>query len=179
MKDHQLTPTADCDLAGGLEALSTGAAGVTVQSFEGLLKSMPEEMSVAQLNQILNFASDQVGIWKAEYLFSPAYSPDAAAKAESERWEQLRGALLDSLLELVPDVEELTHSKHRLSDAQHIMDKSLHRMDNKPLLRMFFGAVSTVAIGLNRLGFSGLAMQLYASSLYPKGSVGRVEILGK
>jgi hypothetical protein len=133
-------------------------------------------MSVAQLDQIVNFASDQVGIWKAEYSFSPAYSPNAAAKAESERWEQLWGAWLDMLLGAVPDVAEQTHLRHRLVVAKHSLEKSLHHTDNKPLRRMFFGAVSKVAIGLGKLGVSGLAERLYAFSLYPKGSVGRGKI---
>ena len=62
------------------------------------------------------------------------------------------------------------------SYAKHSLEKSLHHTDNKPLRRMFFGAVSKVAIGLGKLGVSGLAERLYAFSLYPKGSVGRGKI---
>jgi len=170
MKD---TATADNDLAGRLEALSVGATGVTVHSFEGLFKNMPEEMSVAQLNQIINFASDQVGIWEAAYSFSSAYSPNAAAKAESERWEQLWGAWLDMFLKLIPDVAEQAHRRHRLIVLQHSIEKGLHYTDNRPLRRMFIGAVSKVAIGLAKIGISDLSKRLYAFSLYPKGSVGR------
>jgi len=172
MKD-QSTATADNDLVSRLEALSTGGAGVTVDSFEVLLKNMPEKMSVSQLNQIINFASEQVGIWEAEYSFSPAYSPNAAAKAESERWEHLWGAWSEMFLKLTPDLTEQIHRRHGLIVAQHSVERSLHYTDNKPLRRMVFGAVSQVAIGLGRIGFSGLSQRLYAFSLYPKGSVGR------
>jgi len=36
---------------------------------------MTENMSVVVLKQILDFASEQVGIWEAAYSFSPAHSP--------------------------------------------------------------------------------------------------------
>jgi hypothetical protein len=130
-------------------------------------------MSTTVLDQIINFASDQVGIWEAEYLFSSASSPNTAARAESERWEQLWGTLSDVLLQLAPDIADLIHRRHRLLVFKPSFEKSLQYTSKKALQRMFAGALSRIAIGLGKLGIVSIPERLYAISMYPKGSVGR------
>jgi hypothetical protein len=172
MKDQSQSGS-DNDLATRLESLSNETRGVTVDRFHALLKTMPEKMSPAELNQIINFASDQVGIWEAEYSFSPITSPHITAKAESELWAELWEAWSDMLLNLVPDVADKIHRKHRLIIARHSVEKSLHYTADKPVRRIISTTASKVAIILGRLGAGNVAEQLYAFSLYPKGSVGR------
>jgi hypothetical protein len=165
----------DSDLTARLESLSDGTKGVTVDSLQSLLKTMPQNMSATELNQIMNFASDQVGIWEAEYSFSSVTSPRIDAKAESELWAELWAAWSDMLLELVPDIAEKIHRRHRLIVAQHSIKKSLHYMAKKPLRRIIAATASTLAIALGRLGMPKVPERLYAFGLYPKGSVGRAK----
>jgi hypothetical protein len=171
--DDQPKFNSEGDLAARLASLANGTSRVTIEDFEALLKNIPERISATVLNQIINFASDQVGIWEAEYSFSSASSPNTAARAESERWEQLWGTWSDVLLKLAPDVADQIHRRHRLIVAKHSVEKSLQYTSKKPLQRMVAGVLSRIAIGLGKLGIVSIPERLYAFSMYPKGSVGR------
>ncbi len=174
--DDQPKFDADGNLAARLTSLANGMSRVMTEDFEVLLKNMPEQVSTTALNQIINFASDQVGIWEAEYSFSSAISPNTVARAESERWAQLWGTWSDVLLKLAPDVADQIHRRHRLIVAKHSVEKSLQYTSKKPLQRMVAGAMSRIAIGLGKLGIVSIPERLYAFSMYPKGSVGRCKV---
>ena len=124
--EDQSTTTIDNDLASRLDTLSAKTGAVTVERFRVFLKDMPEKMSIVQLNQILNFASEQVGVWEAAFSFSPAHSPNLNAKAESEQWEQLWNAWSNMLLELAPEITDEVHRRHRLIVVKHSVETSLH-----------------------------------------------------
>ena len=73
-----------------LQALATGKSAVPFEHFDRLRKRTSETtMTPSELNELVNFASDQVGMWQAEWFFSPANLPNTSAKAESEQWEKL------------------------------------------------------------------------------------------
>jgi hypothetical protein len=157
-----------------LEALTTQTAGVTIEEFSAFLKNTPErKMAIKHLNQIVNFASEQVGVWEAAYSFSPADSPDVGAKNESEQWEELWKTWSALLLEQVPDLMDKVNRRHRLIVAGHSVATSLQCKRGKPLQRIAAAVLSRLAIGLGRLGIADIPERLYALSLYPKGSVGR------
>ena len=157
-----------------LEALTTQTAGVAIEKFRAFLKDTPEnKISIEQLNQIVNFASEQVGIWEAAYSFSSAHSPNIGAKNESEQWEELWKAWSALLLEQVPDLSDKVNHRHRLIVAGRSVETSIQHKSGKPLQRIAAAVLSRLAIGLGRLGIAGIPERLYALSLYPKGSVGR------
>jgi len=171
--EHQPTGTIENDLASRLEALSSQMAGVTIERFKVFLKDVPEKMSVVELKQILDLASEQVGIWEAAYSFSPAHSPNVDARSESEQWEQLWNTWSTLLIERAPAIADDVRRKHRLIVARRSVEASLQCKSGKPLQRLTAAGLSRLAIGLGRLGVAGLSERLYALSLYPKGSVGR------
>jgi hypothetical protein len=175
MKD-ELGSETDGDLVSRLEDLVPTGAAVTVVAFEAFTQNFSEKMSVMQLRHILDFASRQVGAWEAEYSFSPADSPNTAAKTESERWEALWVAWSERFIKLVPDIAEQTHRIHRLISAKPSLERAVRYNEQSPLRKMVAGTVSRIAIALGKIGVSGLATQLYAFSLYPKGSVGRGKV---
>jgi hypothetical protein len=147
---------------------------VTIEKFRAFLKDTPEnKMSIVQLNQIVNFASEQVGIWEAAYSFSPAHSPNIGAKNESEQWEDLWKAWSALLVEHAPDLADKLNRRHGLIVARHSVETSLQYKSGKPLQRITAAGLSRLAIGLGRLGIADIPERLYALSLYPKGSVGR------
>ena len=172
--EDQPTGTIDTDFADRLAALTSQNVGVTIEKFRTFLEGTAKDtMSIAQLNEIVNFASKQVGVWEAAYSFSPAHSPNIGAKNESEQWGELWIAWSALLLEKVPDLSDKIKRRHHLIVAERSVETSLQHKSGKPLERIKAAALSRLAIGLGRLGVAGIPERLYALSLYPKGSVGR------
>lgn len=161
------------DLSQYLQAQTSSGTGVTIETIERLLKKLPDTMPVAELNELVKFASNQVGIWEAEWMFSPDESPQLTAKAESEKWSKLWTAWLESLCALVPDVKEQSVRAHNLTVLQYHMSKRIDYNKGNPLSKLISEILSMFAIALNKLGVRGLATHLYTLSIYPKGTVGR------
>lgn len=76
-------PTSDREtgFADDLKALTTHGSGVSFDKFSIFLKvNLVNDVSFMQMDQIVNFASEQHGIWQTAYAFSPAHSSDVSAK---------------------------------------------------------------------------------------------------
>ena len=172
--EDQPTGTIDTDFADRMAALTNQTVGVTIEKFRTFLEGTAKDtMSIAQLNEIVNFASKQVGLWEAAYSFSPAHSPNIGAKNESEQWDELWKAWSALLLEKVPDIADEVNRRHRLIVARPSVETSLQNKSGKPLQRMVAAVLSWLAIGLGKFGIADIPERLYALALYPKGSVGR------
>jgi len=151
----------------------TSSSGVPIEEVSRLLDGMPDNISAKELNELVKFASNQVGIWEAEWLFSPSESPNLTAKKESEQWSKLWETWFETLSELIPDMREQSERLHNLSLLQHKLTKSVDYNKGRPLIKLISVSTAQIAITLNKLGIRGLAHHLYKLSLYPKGTVGR------
>lgn len=155
-----------------MESLSRGSAGVSHRDFERLLKEMGN-VSVPHLNQVVSFASEQLGFWQAEWLFSSAHNPNTIAAAETEGWRLIYRACSDTLVDHVPEVREQLERKHNLTLARHAVERKVDYGKARPLSRLAANVFSRMSFVLNKLGFESAAMRLYSRGLYPKGTVGR------
>lgn len=161
------------DLLQYIQSQNSSGTGVTIANIEPLLKVMPDKITVAELNELVKFASNQVGIWEAEWMFSPSISPQLTAKTEADQWGRLWESWLESLSKLIPDVKEQSERAHRLTVLKHHLSKSVDYNKGKNLTKIISVSLSKIAIVLNKFGIHGLAEHLYMLALYPKGTVGR------
>ena len=164
----------ESDFIARMGSLSKESSGVSFRDFEALLKE-GGSLSVQHMKQVVYFASEQLGFWQAEWLFSPADSPNTIASAEAEGWRLIYRACSDALLGQVSEVREQLEHKHNLTLARHCMERNVDYNKTRPLSRLAVNVFSRMSIGINKLGFESIAMQLYSRSLYPKGTVGRIK----
>jgi hypothetical protein len=170
---EQNKTSSESDILTFLESLSNGNIGVTIEHISPFLRNMPENISVTALNQLVIFASDQVGIWGAEWAFSPANAPNTTAKAESARWDKLRAGWVDLLLAQVPDLRETQKHIQEYTEFGHYLKLRLDYNKTKPIQRLSSNILSKISQWLRILGFYNIGKQLYSRALYPKGTVGR------
>jgi len=167
-------PSADRDFLARLESLTNRHTGVPYRDFASLLKELGNSsMPVSDLHQVLNFTSDQLGLWEAQWLFSPAHSPNTLAKTEAEGWRILWQALFDSLAEKVPDTRALLEREQQLRLLHHSLERGVEFNKTRPLRKVTAIVLSQVSFVLNKIGLHGIARNLYAWGLYPKGTVAR------
>jgi hypothetical protein len=129
MSDQNKTVTEE-DILTLLKSLSNGNTGVTIEHISPFLRNMPENISITVLSQLVNFASNQVGIWGSEWAFSPANLPNTIAKAEPERWGKLRASWVDLLLEQVPDLKETQKHQQELTEFGHHLKRRLEAVSS-------------------------------------------------
>jgi hypothetical protein len=95
------------DLLNYLQSLSSSNSAVSIEQIEQLIKKMPENITTAELHDLINFVSEQLGILEAEWAFSPLTSPNTIAKTKAEAWDKLWKVCSSILFEQVPDAREL------------------------------------------------------------------------
>ena len=59
-----------------------------------------------------------MGLWEAEWMFSPESNPDLNAQEQSEEWEQLWRDCFDALIKTDVELEDLLLQTHDLSLLQ-------------------------------------------------------------
>jgi len=167
-------PILDRNFLVRLETLADGRTGVPYRDFEGLLKELGNgSIPVSHLHQVLNFTCDQLGLWEAEWLFSPAHSPNTVAKTEMEGWRIIWQAFFDLLVEKVPDTRALLEREQELRLLQPSLKLGVEYNETKPLKKVTAIVLSQASFVLNKIGFHRIATNLYVWGLYPKGTVAR------
>jgi hypothetical protein len=156
---------------GPLEIVARCSAPMRHREFEDLLRSTPS-VTAQEFAEIVKFAADQEGQWLARWSLSPATAPDDTARVEYLGWHQLWESCLEELVEQVekPELRDALDRHRRLAALQHA---AASRLTSPAFQRVWNGFLSTLAIGLGRVGIDGPARTLYAMALYPAGSVGR------
>ena len=138
------------------------------------IKNRTEDVSLHEVKELVNFCADQIGYWRTEYFFSSANAPNHDAEKEMSGWEKLWENWLEMLSEKVPDVtEQLMQIKTQIS-MRHTLERKLEYNKNGILRQPISTFLSNIAIFLNKIGLKGIAVSLYTTILYPKGSVGRI-----
>ena len=160
------------DLIARMESLSNRSTGVSCRDFPHILKEM-KDVTASEWKQVVYFASEQWSFWQAEWLFSPAHSPNTTAKAETEEWRLISRACSDALVEQNPDVRGPLERQQGLTLLRHSLKRRVDYDKTRPLSRLAANVLSRMSFGLNRIGFKSIAERLYSRSLYPKGTLGR------
>jgi len=175
MEDQQTIPK-ERNLLALLELHFKGTSGVKHEDFERVLKELTKKFGDATLSEwhkVFNFASDQVGFWGTEWLFSSVDSPDTVAQAEFKGWVIVSRGFMNALVERVPRLRGEIEREHELASLRHTMERRIDYNKTRWLQRFTTYLVSWISIRLNRTGFEKMANKLYTWSLYPPGTVGR------
>jgi hypothetical protein len=155
--------------------LSAADTWVPHRELQGLFEQQVDHqgLSLAEWHEVVSFASDQCGRWQARWLFSPAATPDRAAKQEFDGWRLLYVACAEALLARVPEVRERLDRRHEMTALRHALGRRLQQTEGRTLHRIGSAVLSQAAGAVRRLGLRHLAGRLEAAALYPSGSVGR------
>jgi hypothetical protein len=152
--------------------LSNGSAGVLCQDFERALKEMGN-VTISEWGQVVTFATDQLGFWEAEWLFSPAHCPNNFAAAEIDAWRLLWHVCADELVKKVPEVKDQLENQKSLILLRHSFQRRVNYNKTRPLEKVFAIVLAKISFAFKKLGLISIAQKLYGRSLYPKGTVGR------
>jgi len=164
------------DLIKRVKSLSNGETGVSYQDFERVVRdNAPSDIKVSGRHEITSFASNQLGHWQAEYFFSMAHDPNSTAQAEMAGWKIICRDCLEALKNRIPLVGDQLEKKHNLIVLQHSLKQAIDHNKSSPLRKFRAAALSRMSFAMDRIGFKSLAMHMYSSSLYPKGTVGRTQ----
>jgi len=160
------------DLIARMGFLSNGSSGVLCRDFERALKEMGS-VTISEWGQIVTFATNQLGFWEAEWLFSPAHCPNSLAAGEIDAWRLLWHVCADELVKKVPEVKEHLENQKSLILLRHSLQRRVNYNKTRPLEKVFAIVLAKTSFALKKLGFTSIAQNLYGRSLYPKGTVGR------
>ncbi|MEQ1896775.1 MAG: hypothetical protein ABL971_05230 [Vicinamibacterales bacterium] len=149
--------------------LSAASQAFPHQEFQLLLEGSPN-VSLMDLNRVVQFASDQCGQWLVLWYFSAAAAPDLAAEAEYNGWFQIYSRQLDVIVGHVPAVRESLTRHHDLCALQFAIQRRLN--DAGTLERLWVALASHTAFALQKLGLKGIGARLYSTAFYPRGTVG-------
>ena len=148
---------------------------ILFEELENELEAIEQsELSPNEVNLILKLASGQVGAWAAQWNFSKCADPDLTAKYQSEVWNNFWENCYKQLTQAVPEAAGGLRNQHNLVVLQHALQRRVAFNESRPLERLSTQLLAAVSITLGKVGLSRLAGALYVSSLYPKGSNGRV-----
>ncbi len=166
-------PSAEREFLTRVDSLANGCMGVPYREFERILREGDASISVASLHRVLNLACDQFGSWQAEWLFSPAHSPNTVAKTEMQGWEILWRRIFDTLVENVPSTKDPLEREQNLKLLQHSLQRGVEYNETRPCRKIAVTILSQVSFAVNKIGLHSLAKHLYEWCLYPKGTVAR------
>jgi hypothetical protein len=161
------------DLLATVRRLKASSEPVPFEDFHRAFSGLKQNMTPHEMDEIVEFTSEQCARWTTQWSFSPAASPDRRAKEESDAWEHTFGACLDALAEQLPDVREPSNRRHNLTVLGGSLRRRVRETEGKPLARFVSVFQSKAGILANRLGLPGLGSRLYRAGLFPKGTVGR------
>ncbi len=173
MDDLKL-PELKSELFDRLTCLSKEGHGVHYQDFERVFReSAKEDIMVDGWRKITSFISDQLGFWEAEWLFSPAYSPNTNAKSEMRGWMIICEACLGELKNKITEAADIVEGQHNLAVLKYSMKRAVDYDKSKPSRKFKANVRSSILIKLDEIGLRRVASRLYVRALYPKGTVGR------
>ena len=170
---EETTEGGDAGLLASLRQLSVSNAAITHAEFQRMVDREDRELALTEWHEVVTFASDQCAQWQVRWLFSPVASPDTRAAEELDRWRRAYVGYVEPFVERAPNVREPLEREHRLRAAQRALGRRLEESKGRPLDRWLSALLSKAAILLGRAGMRGVAGRLYATALYPKGTVGR------
>lgn len=156
-----------------LESLSKESPSVRHEDFERVLKGF-QNITVSEWHKIVKFTSEQLGFWDAAMLFAPAISPNSVAEAEVTGWKMISEVCIKALVDQVPQIQAAVERQQRLISASCVVERRMEYNKTRPFQRCMASVLSRLSISLSKIGFNSIAKELYAISLFPPGTVGRL-----
>ncbi len=154
-------------------AIAASGKGVSSEEFLALMRQAPESITPSDMNKVVKMASEQVGYWEAEYMFSRADTPNAAAAAESAGWKNTWSACAETLINLAPELRDKLDEQQRMVALHYHLSRRVEYNSTRPFARVASYVFSYASFALKRIGLRSLAQAIYARGLYPAGTVGR------
>lgn len=160
-----------------LQLLTETNLAITVEQFNLMLSALCDRFTFDHMEAIVDFASNQRGQWEAEYLFSFVDAPNKKAKFEAEGWNDLIKKWIQLLVEISSDkkYEECAWNIHKFVALYPVLKKRAEYNNDKPLRRILVEIYSKVSFLFYKVRLRRIAVYFKVLSLYPKGTLGRLE----
>lgn len=161
-----------------LDALSQGKMQVRCDHFQQSVQDLSASILAEDFAKIVAFSADQLGRWDAEWLFSPALTPDSDAACEKEAWAAAWETNSNALMEVFPALRANLKRERDLICLSRIMEKRREYNRGKPLTEFTRNVLSRVGLLLCRIGLQSTGHFLYKRALFPPNTVGRANYGG-
>ena len=173
---HTISTESKGAFLASIETLSGRHDLVDHERFHRDFQNLPvDDFTPTEWKKVVDFSTDQVSRWQAEWLFSSASAPNVRASKELEAWRQLWMLFSKSLIDQIPEVGEPLRKQHDLATAQYLIRHKLQYEATNFWARITSPVLGRIAIIMNRIGLQSVGRKLYCLALYPPGSVGRSE----
>src|SRR5512136_508706 len=117
----------------GLDTLRQRKIQVRCDHFQQSVQDLSASIPAKEFAKIVDFCADQLGRWDAEWLFSPAPTPDSDAACEKEAWAALWEKNSDALMKVLPASSAQLKRERDLICLRGIMEKRREYNRGKPL----------------------------------------------
>ncbi len=158
----------------GLEVLSRRRILVRCDHFQQFNDHLSEAFRTEDLAKIVDFAAEQLGRWDAEWLFSPALTPDADAASEREAWVAQWQITADALIKAVPASGATLKKEKGLIHLRCVMEKRLEYNSDRTIGEFTSNVCSRGAFLLARIGLQSMVPHFCKRALFPPNTVGRI-----
>jgi hypothetical protein len=157
-----------------LDALSQGKILVRCDHFRFLSRSVLAK----DYAKIVDFCADQIGRWHAEWLFSPALTPNSDAACEKEAWVAAWKTASDVLIEVFHALNAKLKREKDYACLRIVMEKSLEHNKGKLITEFTSNVLSRVCLLLFKTGLQSTGYFFYKRALFPPNTVGRANYGG-
>ena len=159
----------------GIDALSQRKMLVRYDHFQQSVQNLAASMLAKDFAKIVDFSADQLGRWDAEWLFSPALTPDSDAACEKEAWAAAWKTNSIAFMEVSPVSSADLKRKRDLICLRRIMEKRREYNRGKPLTEFTSNVLSRLGLLLFRICLPPTGSSFYKRALFPPNTVGRAD----
>ena len=160
----------------GLATLSQRKILVRCDHFQQSVHDLSASILAKDFAKIVDFSADQLGRWDAEWLFSPALTPDSDAACEKEAWAAAWKTNSNVLMKVFPASSADLKRERDLICLKRVMEKRREYDRGKPLTKFTRNVLSGVGRLLCRIGLQSTGHFLYKRALFPPNTVGRATL---
>ena len=143
------------------------------KEFQSAFDRLPKDLASTELTEVMRYAGEQYGRWRARRDFASVSAPDAKAQHEVAEWDGAWKSFSDVLADHQPDLGQLHEEQRTVTLLAHTLERSVEHNRTEPLKEHWAPLVSFAARVFHSLGAQGIAQELQSIALYPPGSVGR------
>jgi hypothetical protein len=143
------------------------------QEFQSAFDQFPKDLALTELNEVIRYAGEQYGRWRARRDFASVSAPDAKAQQEVDKWDSAWKTFSDELTGHQPDLRKLHEEERTATLLAYTLERSVEHNRTQPPKEHWAPLVSFAARVFHSLGAQRIAQELQSIALYPPGSVGR------
>ena len=143
------------------------------RKFLSAFDQLPEDLTLPEFNEVIRYAGEQYGRWRARRDFARASAPDAKAQHEVEGWDGVWETFSDELTGHEPDLRKRHEEERNVTLLAYTLERSVEHNRTQPLKHYWAPLVSFGARVFHSLGAQRIGQELQSIAMYPPGSVGR------